>query len=132
MVAPKDMAHAVDKLTGSGARGVVLTERGSTFGYNDLVVDFRSLVWMRGLGVPVVFDATHAAQRPGGAGDRTSGDRTLAEPLGAAAVAIGVDGLFAEVHDQPEKALSDADTQLPLDGFAAVLARWLAGAAAPR
>ena len=131
-VAPRNMAHAVDKLRAAGARGVVLTERGSTFGYNDLVVDYRSIVWMRELGVPVVFDATHACQRPGAAGDHTSGDRTLAEPLGAAAVAIGADGVFAEVHDAPDEALSDADTQLPLDGFPAVLDAWLAVHAARR
>lgn len=125
-VAPLDLGHAVDKLRDAGAGGILLTERGTTFGYHDLVVDFRALVWMRELGVPVVFDATHSAQRPGANGDRSGGDRRFALPLGRAAAAVGVDALFAEVHPDPARARSDADTQLPLATFAEVLASWLA------
>ncbi|MEQ1502241.1 MAG: 3-deoxy-8-phosphooctulonate synthase [Myxococcota bacterium] len=125
-VAPLDLGHAVDKVRAAGAAGVLVTERGTTFGYHDLVVDFRSLIWLRSLGVPVVFDATHSAQRPGALGDRSGGDRTLAVALGRAACAIGVDAVFAEVHPDPSRARSDADTQLPLDGFGAVLAGWAA------
>jgi 2-dehydro-3-deoxyphosphooctonate aldolase (KDO 8-P synthase) len=125
-LAPLDLGHAVEKAAGAGARGVLVTERGTTFGCGDLVVDFRSLVWLRQLGVPVVFDATHAAQRPAAHGDRSGGDRTLGIALGRAAVAVGVDALFAEVHPDPARARSDADTQLPLDGFREVLAGWLA------
>lgn len=124
-VAPPDMRPAVDKLREAGAGGVLLTERGTTFGYHDLVVDFRSLVWMRELGVPVVFDATHSAQKPGANGDRSDGERRFALPLGRAAVAVGADALFAEVHPDPRRARSDAETQLPLDTFGEVLRSWV-------
>jgi 2-dehydro-3-deoxyphosphooctonate aldolase (KDO 8-P synthase) len=118
-LAPADMRHAVEKLTAAGATRVLLTERGTTFGYGDLVVDMRGLVVMRELGWPVVFDATHSLQRPGGA--ETGGDRRFAHPLMRAAVAVGVDGLFFETHPDPARALSDAATQLPLDQAAAFL-----------
>ncbi len=110
--APEAMAHAVQKAGGPGH--VLLTERGTTFGYGDLVVDMRSLPRMRSLGVPVVMDATHGVQRPGARGDRSGGDRTLAPALARAAVAVGVDAVFVEVHDAPSEARSDAATQLPL------------------
>jgi 2-dehydro-3-deoxyphosphooctonate aldolase (KDO 8-P synthase) len=125
-LAPLDMGHALDKVRQAGASGVLLTERGTSFGYHDLVVDYRGLVWMRSLGVPIVFDATHSTQRPSAHGDRSGGDHTLAMALGSAAVAVGVDAIFAEVHPDPARARSDADTQLPLAGFTPVLRRWLA------
>ncbi|MEZ4239894.1 MAG: 3-deoxy-8-phosphooctulonate synthase [Myxococcota bacterium] len=131
-LAPRDLGHAVEKAAAAGAGGVLVTERGTTFGYGDLVVDFRSLVWLRELGVPVVFDATHSAQRPAAHGDRSGGDRALGVALGRAAAAVGVDALFAEVHPDPARARSDADTQLPLGGFRDVLRSWLAVDAAQR
>ncbi len=118
-LAPADMRNAVDKITGAGGTRVLLTERGATFGYGDLVVDMRSLVVMRELGWPVVYDATHSLQRPGGT--ETGGDRRFAFPLMRAAVACGIDGLFFETHPEPARALSDAATQLPLEQAAAFL-----------
>ena len=94
---------------------MLLTERGATFGYNNLVVDFRGLRVMRGLGVPVVFDATHSVQLPGGEGSRSGGERQYVEPLARAAVAFGVDAVFMEVHEDPERAPSDGPTMLALD-----------------
>ena len=111
-MAPGDMAQAIEKLASAGAAHVMLTERGTTFGYGDLVVDMRSLVIMRSLGRPVLYDATHSLQQPGG--EVTRGRREFAFPLMRAAVACGVDGIFFEAHPDPERALSDADTQLPL------------------
>ena len=99
----------------------MLTERGSSFGYNNLVADMRSLPEMARLGVPVCFDATHSTQLPGGIGDRTGGDREMAKILARAAVAVGVDAVFLEVHDAPEEALSDADSQLRLDDVESLL-----------
>jgi 2-dehydro-3-deoxyphosphooctonate aldolase (KDO 8-P synthase) len=93
---------------------VLLTERGATFGYNNLVVDFRGLAVMRSLGVPVVFDATHSVQLPGGEGTRSGGERQYVEPLARAAVAFGVDAVFMEVHENPERAPSDGPTMLAL------------------
>lgn len=121
-LAPSDMAFAVEKALGAGAAGVICTERGTTFGYGDLVVDFRGLAVMRGLGVPVCFDATHAVQRPG-AGGRTSGAREFVAPLARAAVAVGVDALFLEVHPDPARARSDADSQWPLTELSGLLAQ---------
>lgn len=118
-LAPGDMQNAIDKVTAAGGEKVLLTERGTTFGYGDLVVDMRGLVTMRELGWPVLFDATHSLQRPGGG--ETGGDRRFAFPLMRAAVACGVDGLFFETHPDPEHALSDAATQLPLAQAAAFL-----------
>lgn len=118
-MAPSDMANAVDKLAAAGAERILLTERGTTFGYGDLVVDMRGLVTMRETGWPVLFDATHSLQRPGGR--ETGGDRRFAFPLMRAAVACGVDGLFFEAHPDPDRALSDAATQLPLSRAAAFL-----------
>jgi 2-dehydro-3-deoxyphosphooctonate aldolase (KDO 8-P synthase) len=118
-MAPDDMRQVVEKLTQAGGEKILLTERGTTFGYHDLVVDMRGLVAMRALGWPVVYDATHSLQKPGGA--ETGGDRRFAFPLMRAAVACGVDALFFEAHPDPERALSDAGTQLPLEQAEAFL-----------
>lgn len=114
-LAPEDMAHAVAKVTESGGRSILLTERGTTFGYRNLVTDMRSIPLMRGHGWPVVFDATHSVQMPGGAGNVSGGDRRFVPYLSRAAVAAGCDGLFMEVHPNPDKALSDGPNQVPLD-----------------
>jgi len=113
-VSPWEMKHAIEKVAGTGNSNILVTERGSSFGYNNLVVDMRSFPILRGLGYPVVFDVTHSLQLPGGEGNQSGGQRQFAEPLARAAVAAGVDGIFMEVHDNPEKALSDPATQWPL------------------
>src|ERR1700690_2892308 len=118
-VAPHDIHHAADKVTSTGNRQIVLTERGSSFGYNNLVVDMRGLKIMADAGWPVVFDATHSVQLPSGAGGVSGGQPQFIEPLAAAAVAIGISGVFVEVHDEPEKALSDGANALRLDLLAA-------------
>ena len=118
-LAPGDMKNVVEKLRLAGGERILLTERGTTFGYGDLVVDMRGLVLMRELGWPVVFDATHSLQRPGGA--ETGGDRRFTRPLLRAAIACGVDGIFFECHPDPGRALSDSATQLPLAEAAAFL-----------
>lgn len=123
-VAPWDMRFAVDKLITAGASGVLLTERGTSFGHGDLVVDFRGLAQMQALGVPVCFDATHSTQRPGALAGSSGGQPEFAPLLGRAAVAAGVDLLFAEVHTDPPSAKSDAATQLRLSEFEAVLVQW--------
>ncbi len=110
-LAPEDMKNAVAKLAEAGCTDVLLTERGASFGYHELVVDFRGLITMRKY-APVCFDATHSVQRPGGQGDRTGGDRTLAPPLARAAAAVGIDALFCEVHEDPDRALSDGPNSL--------------------
>jgi 2-dehydro-3-deoxyphosphooctonate aldolase (KDO 8-P synthase) len=112
-MAPEDMQHAVDKVTATGNAAVLLTERGTTFGYHNLVVDFRGLPIMRAI-CPVVFDATHSVQRPGGAGTVSAGDREFVAPLARAAVAAGTDALFLEVHPDPDRARSDGPNSLPL------------------
>ena len=118
-LAPEDMRQVVEKLQAAGGERILLTERGTTFGYHDLVVDMRGLVTMRELGWPVVYDATHSLQRPGG--NESGGDRRFAFPLMRAAVACGVDGLFFETHPDPASAKSDAATQLPLERAEAFL-----------
>jgi len=120
-LAPEDMAHAAAKVVATGNPGVLLTERGTTFGYHDLVVDMRSLVIMRSLGFPVVFDATHSVQLPGGETGQTAGRPQFIVPLARAAVAAGCDGLFVEVHPDPARALSDAASQLRLDRLDALV-----------
>ncbi|MDR3322180.1 MAG: 3-deoxy-8-phosphooctulonate synthase [Synergistaceae bacterium] len=120
-LAPEDMASVVEKCRASGASDVILCERGSVFGYHQLVVDFRSLVVMRGLGCPVMFDATHSVQLPGGMGSSSGGDRRFVLPLVRAALAIGVDALFMEVHPDPENAKSDGPNMVPLDKTAWLL-----------
>ncbi len=118
-LSPWDMAHAVEKLTASGCERILLTERGVSFGYNNLVVDMRAIAVMRSFGYPVVFDATHSVQLPGGAGGASSGRREFIPALTRAAAAAGADGFFAEVHDAPERALSDGANALPLEDFPA-------------
>jgi 2-dehydro-3-deoxyphosphooctonate aldolase (KDO 8-P synthase) len=115
-LAPWDMRNVIDKITAVGGRHILLTERGSSFGYNNLVADMRSLAILRQFGWPVVFDATHSVQMPGGAqgGKVTGGDRRMAVVLARAAVAAGCDGVFLETHPDPNRALSDAASQLPL------------------
>lgn len=113
-MAPWDMRNVVEKFRLSGCEDVLLTERGASFGYNNLVVDFRSLAVMRSFGTPVVFDATHSVQLPGGEGTRSGGERQYVAALARAAVAFGVDALFMEVHEAPDRAPSDGRTMLPL------------------
>lgn len=120
-LAPWDMAHPVTKARESGATQIILTERGFSFGYNNLVVDMRSLVEIAKLDCPVVFDGTHSVQMPGASGGASGGKREYIEPLVRAATAVGVNGIFVEVHDAPERALSDGPNQLPLDRFGALL-----------
>ncbi|MCE1274197.1 MAG: 3-deoxy-8-phosphooctulonate synthase [Chlorobiaceae bacterium] len=117
-LAPGDMAYAAEKAASTGNRKIMLTERGTTFGYHNLVVDFRALPIMGESGWPVVFDATHSVQLPGAASGVSGGDRRFLLPLARAAVATGVDGLFFEVHPDPSSARSDAATQVRLDEFA--------------
>ena len=124
-VAPGDMRYAVEKVRAGGGERVLLTERGTTFGYHDLVVDFRSLGTMRDH-APVVFDATHSVQSPGGAGGSSGGRRELIAPLARAAVACGVDALFIETHPDPDSAPSDGASMLPLDELESLLRRCLA------
>lgn len=125
-VAPWDMKHVVHKLQEAGCRNILLCERGSFFGYGRLVNDMRSLVQMREFGTPIVFDATHSVQEPGGLGATTGGNRAMVEPLARAAVAIGVDGLFFETHPDPDNSPSDGPNMVPLDQFEALLTRLLA------
>ena len=129
-LAPWDMAQVVNKMAESGldpASGRLwLTERGSSFGYNTLVVDYRSLPQLQALGCPVIFDATHAVQQPGGQGTTSGGQREFVAPLARAAVAVGVDGLFLEVHPDPTVALSDGPNMVPLHRLKALLSQLLA------
>ncbi len=120
-VAPGDMRHAVEKVRAGGGDQVMLTERGSTFGYHTLVVDFRALERMRAIGVPICFDATHSVQMPGALQNASGGEREFIAPLARAAVAVGVDALFFEVHDDPASALCDGPSQFPLAEFPALL-----------
>jgi 2-dehydro-3-deoxyphosphooctonate aldolase (KDO 8-P synthase) len=113
-LAPWDVRNIAEKLETFGAKKYFFTERGTTFGYNNLVADMRSLAWLRADGYHVIFDATHAVQRPGGAGTATSGDGALAPILARAALAAGCDGIFMEVHENPARALSDGPNQVPL------------------
>ncbi len=113
-LAPWDVRNIAEKLASFGNDKFFFTERGTTFGYNNLVADMRSLFWIREAGYRVIFDATHAVQRPGGAGDATSGDGVLAPVLARAAMAAGCDGIFMEVHENPARALSDGPNQIPL------------------
>ena len=114
-MAPWDMKNVVAKLDEVGNRRVLLTERGSSFGYNTLVADMRAIPWMQDLGCPVIFDGTHSVQSPGGKGDRSGGDRRMIPHLARAAVACGCDGVFLETHPKPDEALSDGPNMVPLD-----------------
>jgi 2-dehydro-3-deoxyphosphooctonate aldolase (KDO 8-P synthase) len=120
-LSPAEMKNVVEKVTSAGGNRVLLCERGTFFGYNDLVVDMRSIPLMQQLGWPVIFDATHSTQSPGGLGDRTGGRRDMAPVLARAAVAAGADGVFIETHPNPDRALSDSATMLPLDSVADLL-----------
>lgn len=122
-LAPWEMRNVVKKIEATGGRELMLTERGSSFGYNNLVVDMRSLPIMRSFGYPVVYDATHSLQLPGGLGEATAGMAEYIPNLARAAVACGIDGLFMEVHDNPAQALSDATTQFPLEKLEGLLAK---------
>ena len=120
-LAPWDMKNVVKKLEESGHHKIMLTERGTSFGYNTLVVDFRSLPQMRALGYPVVFDATHSVQMPGGQGNKSGGQREFVPYLARAAAAIGIDALFMEIHEDPDNALSDGPNMIPLARLETVL-----------
>ena len=124
-MAPGDMRHVVGKLAASGCDNVLLCERGTFFGYGRLVNDMRSIPEMQSLGVPVVFDATHSVQEPGGLGRATGGNRAMVEPLARAAMAVGADGLFCETHPDPDRSPSDGANMVPLDQFADMLGRLL-------
>jgi len=125
-VAPWDMAHGIEKVRSTGNERVLVTERGVSFGYNALVSDMRAIPELAKLGVPVVFDATHSVQRPSGRGGTTGGDRAMAPVLARAAVAAGCDGIFAETHPDPGRALSDGPNMIPLDEIEGLLATLLA------
>ncbi len=120
-LAPQDLRHVVEKARSSGAERVLVTERGTSFGYHNLVVDFRSLPILRGFGCPVIFDASHSVQLPAGQGEASGGHPEYIPVLARAAVAVGVDGIFIEVHDRPGEALSDGPNALPLDRLPAFL-----------
>jgi len=120
-LSPPEMKNVAKKLESGGARNILLTERGTTFGYNNLVVDFRSLPQMRALGYPVVFDATHSVQMPGGLGEKSGGDRRYAPILARAAVAVGCDALFMEVHENPDIAPSDGANMIFLSDLETIL-----------
>jgi 2-dehydro-3-deoxyphosphooctonate aldolase (KDO 8-P synthase) len=125
-LAPRDMRHVLAKCREAGNADVLLTERGASFGYGNLVVDLRALVIMRELGAPVCFDATHSVQLPGGAGETTGGERQYVAPLARAAAAVGIDALFAEVHEDPAQARSDGPNSLDFAAADRVLTEVLA------
>ncbi len=120
-LAPWDMRNVIDKIISAGNQQILVTERGASFGYNNLVSDMRSLVVMREMGYPVVFDATHSLQLPGGLGDASGGERKYIPALSRAAVSVGIDALFMEVHENPDQALSDGPNSLALDNFEALI-----------
>jgi len=124
-VSPWDIRHAAEKVAAAGNSNIFLTERGTSFGYNNLVVDMRSLAIMRSFGWPVVFDATHSVQMPGAGGNHSGGQPQFIEPLARAAVAVGIDALFVEVHENPAEALSDGANALPLAELAELWRRLL-------
>jgi 2-dehydro-3-deoxyphosphooctonate aldolase (KDO 8-P synthase) len=124
-MAPGDMRHVVEKLSAGGCSDIILGERGTFFGYGRLVNDMRAIPQMQTLGVPVIFDATHSVQEPGGQGNATGGNRAMVEPLARAAIALGVDGLFCETHPDPDQSPSDGPNMVPLDEFAPMLGRLL-------
>ncbi len=124
-MAPWDMRNVVSKMNETGNSNLLLTERGTTFGYGQLVNDMRAIPWMQDLGRPVIFDATHSVQMPGGAGDRSGGDRRMVPYLARAAVAAGCDGLFLETHPRPDEALSDGPNMVPLGELPALIERCL-------
>src|SRR5262245_21664324 len=121
-MAPWDMKNVVNKMAEAGNRQLLLTERGSTFGYGQLVNDFRAIPWMQELGCPVIFDATHSVQKPAGKGDKSDGERRMVPYLAKAAVACGCDGVFIETHPRPDEALSDGPNMVALDDLPALIA----------
>jgi len=125
-LSPQEMSQVAQKLRTAGVENLMLTERGNSFGYNTLVVDFRSLPQLQSFGCPVIFDATHSVQQPGGQGGTSGGQREYVAPLARAAVAVGVDGLFMEIHPNPDKALSDGPNMLPLHRLESLLKQLLA------
>src|SRR6201987_453172 len=131
-LSPSEMENAAEKVASTGNEKIVLTERGNSFGYQNLVVDMRSFPMMRKFGYPVVFDVTHSVQLPGGEGKSSGGQREFIEPLARAGVAAGVDGILLEVHDNPAKALSDGSNALPLGQFRALLEKIVSLAAVVR
>lgn len=120
-LAPEDMKNVIDKIISTGNRNILLTERGVSFGYHNLVVDFRAIPIMKSLGFPVIFDATHSVQLPSGGGAMSSGQKEFVAPLSKAAVSVGCDGLFLEVHHQPERSLSDGPNMISLDELPDIL-----------
>jgi 2-dehydro-3-deoxyphosphooctonate aldolase (KDO 8-P synthase) len=120
-LSPTEMGHVAEKARRAGANRLLLTERGTTFGYNNLVADLRSIPILKSFGLPVVFDATHSVQLPGGGGDKSAGQRQFAPVLARAALAAGADGLFIETHPRPDQALSDGPNMIPLSQMAALL-----------
>ncbi|MCG8567716.1 MAG: 3-deoxy-8-phosphooctulonate synthase [Desulfobacterales bacterium] len=120
-VAPRDCGNIINKAKSTGNENICITERGASFGYNNLVVDFRSFQILSEMGVPVVFDATHSVQLPGGAGGSSAGERQFVPPLAKAAIAAGAHGIFMETHPEPEKALCDGPNSIPLDEMPALL-----------
>ncbi len=122
-LAPWDVRNIIEKFTSTGNEQIMITERGASFGYNNLVVDFRGIPLMRSFGFPVIFDVTHSLQLPGGQGTCSGGQNEFAEPLSRAAVAVGADGLFMEVHPEPERALCDGPNMIPLDSLEDLLTK---------
>jgi 2-dehydro-3-deoxyphosphooctonate aldolase (KDO 8-P synthase) len=122
-LSPWEMANVVDKVASTGNERILVTERGTMFGYQNLIVDMRSLAILAKLGYPVIFDATHSVQLPGGERHRSGGQPEFIEPLARAAAAVGVDGVFVEVHENPAAALSDGTNALPLSQFGALAAK---------
>lgn len=125
-MAPADMRHVVEKLREAGCHRVMLCERGTFFGYGQLVNDMRALIEMRALGVPVVFDATHSVQQPGGLGHATGGNRRMVAPLARAAAAVGIEGLFVETHPDPDRSPSDGPNMIPLERLEGMVRQVLA------
>jgi 2-dehydro-3-deoxyphosphooctonate aldolase (KDO 8-P synthase) len=125
-MAPDDMLRIVDKARAAGNERVTVTERGASFGYHNLIVDMRAFAWMQREGIPVIYDVTHSLQLPGAAADGSAGQREFAEPLARAAIAAGADGVFLEIHPDPDAALSDRETQLPPERAERLLASLLA------
>jgi len=121
-LSPREMGQVVDKARSAGAKKLLVTERGTTFGYNNLVADMRSIPIMRTFGFPVIFDATHSVQLPGGGGDKSSGQREFAPVLARCAITAGANGIFIETHPQPDRALSDGPNMIPLKEMPALLA----------
>ncbi|MFV1951086.1 MAG: 3-deoxy-8-phosphooctulonate synthase [Nitrospinota bacterium] len=122
-LAPRDMKNIIDKFTSTGNTNLMITERGTSFGYNNLIVDFRAFPIMRSFGYPVIFDVTHSLQLPGGEGSCSGGQREFAESLARAAVSVGVDGLFMEVHPEPDMALCDGPNMIPIKEVEGLLKR---------